>query len=65
MKIRVLEDRCQGHAICVITCPELFELREEDGHAIVPSPDVPRELEHSAREARDSCPEQAIEISEA
>jgi ferredoxin len=43
-----------------LVAPQLFELREEDGHACVPNPDVPPELEELARLAVRSCPEEAI-----
>ncbi len=44
--------------------PELFELREEDGHSVVKDEEVPKELEEAARRAAAGCPENAIEIEE-
>ena len=35
MRVRVLEDVCQGHTLCAMSAPEIFDLREEDGHAVV------------------------------
>jgi ferredoxin len=62
MKVSVDANRCQGHTLCNRVAPELFQLREEDGHAEVVTPDVPRELEEKARKAMRGCPEQAISI---
>ena len=44
MKVRVDDRLCQGHAMCTLACPELFELSDEDGHAFVRQADVPPEL---------------------
>ena len=62
MKVSVDANRCQGHTLCNRVAPELFQLREEDGHAEVVTADVPRELEEKARKAMRGCPEQAISI---
>jgi ferredoxin len=43
-----------------MTAPELFHLRDEDGHAYVDSEDVPPGLEDDAQLGADSCPERAI-----
>lgn len=62
MRVRVRDDVCVGHAMCILACPELFELSDEDGHASVRSEDVPAELEAGVEQALRSCPEGAIEI---
>jgi ferredoxin len=62
MKVSVDEDRCQGHARCWAICPEVFDL-DDEGHAVVITPDVPSELEAKAREAADNCPERAITVT--
>jgi len=59
MKVSVDQDRCQGHARCWSICPEVFSL-DDEGHAYVPVPDVPVDLEAKAEEAVDNCPERAI-----
>lgn len=64
MKVRVDEDKCQGHGLCRISAPELFFAREEDGHAYVKDENVPPEQEDAAQLAADSCPELAIEIDD-
>ena len=64
MKVKVLEDRCQGHIMCVMACPEVFLLRDDDGHAYVEQETVAAEYEDKVRLAASACPEQAIEIGE-
>jgi ferredoxin len=60
----VLADRCQGHTLCHGIAPELFDLREDDGHSVVIQEQVPVELEESARRAALGCPESAIVIDD-
>jgi ferredoxin len=62
VKVRIKEDVCQGHAMCQLACPEVFQLSDEDGHAYVVDANVPERLEAAVDQARRSCPEQAIEI---
>jgi len=45
-----------------MTAPDLFALRDEDGHAHEISSDVPAGQESLALEAARSCPEQAIQV---
>jgi ferredoxin len=62
MRATVDENQCQGHARCWEICPEVFEL-DDEGHALVTTPEVPAELEAKAREAADNCPERAITLT--
>lgn len=63
MKVHVDSERCQGHTMCALIAPEVFELSEIDGHSSVAVEDVPAELEHKVIEAVNSCPEGAISVS--
>jgi ferredoxin len=63
MKIRVDPDRCQGHTLCTMRAPDLFELDDVDGHSSAVTEEVPDGQETDAREAARSCPEQAIILS--
>ena len=65
MKVHVDSERCQGHTLCAMIAPEVFQLDDVDGHstAIIDG-EVPADLAEKAREAARSCPEQAISISE-
>lgn len=62
MRVRVLENVCQGHTICAMTAPEVFRLREEDGHAVVVFDEIPERLVADVERAAMGCPEQAIVI---
>jgi ferredoxin len=46
-----------------MTAPDLFALRDEDGHAYAVNEDVPAGQEGRAREATRTCPEQAVVLS--
>jgi ferredoxin len=60
MKVRVDAQRCQGHTLCAMIAPKVFQLDEVDGHSSVVSEDVPTELEEQVSEAAHTCPERAI-----
>lgn len=62
MRAHVDDDSCRGHGVCVAVCPSVFVLTD-GGYAEAVAPDVPPDLETSAREAADGCPEHAIHLS--
>lgn len=62
MKVRIDPDICQGHTLCAMTAPEIFTLREIDGHGQVLDENVPPEWETLAKDAVRGCPEQAISL---
>ena len=64
MRVSVDAGRCQGHTLCSLAAPEIFLLREEDGHASVACDLVPPDRESAVRRAAAGCPEQAIAIDE-
>ena len=51
MKVRIDEALCQGHALCSFSAPEVFRLRDEDGHAELTGAPWTPELEDKARRA--------------
>jgi ferredoxin len=61
MKVRVVSDKCQGHARCYGLAPEIFDV-DDYGQASVIVDVVPPELEEKCRLAVANCPEYAIEI---
>jgi ferredoxin len=64
MRVRVDLNVCQGHGVCHMSAPDLFELAPDDGHSVVLADPVPPELESGARLGADSCPERAISVVE-
>ena len=59
MKVKVDEDRCAGHGMCLTLCPEVFDLTD-DGWAVAVDEEVPEAAEPGARAAIENCPERAI-----
>ena len=59
MRVTVDQSRCQGHALCVMHAPELFDL-DDGGHAFVVADPVPDGLDEAAYQAEAGCPEEAI-----
>jgi ferredoxin len=59
MKVKVDEDRCAGHGMCLTLCPEVFSMTD-DGWAVADPSEVPAGLEGAAKDAVINCPEQAI-----
>ena len=64
LKIRVDQEKCQGHARCKSLAPELFELDEYGNAHEVGDGTVPKGLEDKAWLAQTNCPEIAIGITE-
>lgn len=64
MQIHIDPDVCQGHTLCALAAPQIFLLREDDGHAYVTSADVPQGQEDVVRRAVATCPEGAISVTE-
>lgn len=62
MRAHVDLDVCQGHGVCHMSAPTVFELDPEDGHSIVVLDPVPAELADDAQLGADSCPERAITV---
>lgn len=65
MKARVDAARCQGHTLCAMIAPNVFELDDVDGHASVNSDALAAQDEAQLQEAVRSCPEQAIVLIDA
>ena len=64
LKIRVDQDKCQGHARCKSLAPELFELDQYGNAHEIGDGTVPKGLEDKAWLAQTNCPEIAIDITE-
>jgi ferredoxin len=64
LRLRVDQEKCQGHARCKSLAPELFDLDEFGNAHEVGDGAVPKGLEDKAWLAQSNCPEIAIEIIE-
>jgi ferredoxin len=64
MRVRVLDDRCQGHGRCFGLAPDVFDSDDLGNAVVIGDGTVPPELEEDARLAADNCPEFAIEVDE-
>lgn len=64
MKVTVDEDKCCGAGTCVMSAPDVFDQRDEDGIVVLLDSDPGAELHGAVREAAEMCPARAIEISE-
>ena len=62
MHARVDADLCTGCGLCVDSCPEVFELKNDV--AVIKEDPVPQECEDACREGAESCPVEAISIEE-
>ncbi len=63
MKIIIDNDRCEGNAVCMKVCPEVFEVGDDDrAHLRIqnPSEDLRAKVEAAVRR----CPRQALAIAE-
>ena len=64
MRVRVDNEKCQGHNRCYALAPELFDVDDYgDAHERNDGV-VPAGLEEKARLAVSNCPEYAISIEE-
>lgn len=63
MKAEVDKDTCIGCGLCPSICEAVFEL-EDDGKAAAKVNPVPPENEDEAKDAAESCPVDAISVSE-
>ena len=56
MNVQVDPDRCQGHTLCNMAAPDVFHLRDEDGHAYVAVTEFTPEIIAAAKRAAAPAP---------
>ena len=61
MKATVDKDTCIGCGACPSICPDVFSM-DDDGLAKAIDSQIPEDVQEDAKEARDSCPVDAIDI---
>jgi ferredoxin len=64
IRLRVDQDKCQGHSRCKALAPELFNLDEFGNAHEIGDGTVPEALIDKAYLAKSNCPELAIDIIE-
>jgi ferredoxin len=64
VKVRVDQQKCQGHNRCYSLAPELFDVDDYGTAKELNDGVVPPELVDKARLAVANCPEYAIELTE-
>ena len=60
MQVRIDAELCQGHQMCAIRAPEVFGSDDEGYGTVLIEGELPAELEESARQAVNACPERAV-----
>lgn len=61
MKVFIDHTLCEGHARCMETVPEAFEVRDDD-RSYVLMDDIPEELRLKVERAVQACPRAAIRL---
>jgi len=61
MRARVDSDLCTGSGLCVDTCPEVFDMGDDDVALVIGEP-VPAGAEDTCQQAADDCPTEAISV---
>jgi ferredoxin len=64
MRVHIQEDLCQGHTLCAMVAPDVFGLRDEDGHSYLLITEFTADTFESAKRAALTCPEQAIVVED-
>lgn len=64
MRVEVDLGTCQGYANCVVEAPDLFDVDDETGKAVVLLDEFDANLADDAQRAVDNCPVSAITIVE-
>ena len=64
MKVNADEEKCVGGGQCVLSAPEVFDQRDEDGVVVVLQESPAAELHEGVREAAAVCPAAAIRLLE-
>lgn len=61
MKVTLDKDSCTNCGLCAETCPEVFEMDENDIPKIKADP-VPAEAEATCKEAVENCPGESLKL---
>ena len=64
MQVEVDESKCIAAGQCVLSAPEVFDQRDEDGIVVLLDQQPGTELHEVVREAAGLCPAAAIRLAE-
>ena len=64
MKVMIDTDKCISAGQCVLTAPEVFDQRDEDGLVVLLTPSPPAELADGVKRAAALCPALAITVQD-
>ncbi|NEY31035.1 ferredoxin [Streptomyces sp. PRKS01-65] len=64
MKLTVDQDKCCGAGACVLSAPEVFDQRDEDGIVTLLTSEPAPEQHAAVHEAAAVCPAAAIHVTE-
>ena len=64
MKVIIDQDKCVASGQCVLSAPDVFDQREEDGIVILLDETPEDGLADEVRESATLCPARAIQIQE-
>ena len=64
MKVTVDQDKCVASGQCVLTVPNVFDQRDEDGIVVLLNPSPPAGLAEEVKQAAALCPALAITVED-
>nr|AAT45301.1 ferredoxin [Streptomyces tubercidicus] len=65
MRVHIDQEKCCGAGSCVLSAPEVFDQREEDGIVVLLDAEPPAGLHEAVHEAAAICPAAAISVEQA
>ena len=63
MKVTIDHTLCEGHARCMETVPDVFEVRDDDRSYVIVD-EIPEELRAKVERAVQACPRAAIRLDD-
>jgi ferredoxin len=64
MKVTIDTDRCIAAGQCVLSAPEVFDQREEDGLVVLLNPSPSADVAVDVKQAATLCPALAITVED-
>jgi len=64
VKVIIDQEKCVSAGQCVLSAPDVFDQREEDGTVVLLAENPADELADDVREAATICPARAIALEE-